>query len=82
MWKLFDRSSPRIPSPEECLPGRAEPMPVHGAHAALGSSLTPPWPAGSEVAMFGLGCFWGAVRKFRPPPGVVSTPVGLSRIPN
>ena len=78
MWKLFDRSSPRIPSPEECLPGRAEPMPVHGAHAALGTALTPPWPAGSEVAMFGLGCFWGAERKFWQLPGVVSTQVGYA----
>ena len=81
MWKLFDRSSPRIPSPEECLPGRAEPMPVDGAHAALGTALTPPWPAGSEVAMFGLGCFWGAERKFWQLPGVVSTQVGYAAMP-
>jgi peptide-methionine (S)-S-oxide reductase len=78
MWKLFDRSSPRIPSPEECLPGRAEPIAVDGAHAALGTALTPPWPAGSEVAMFGLGCFWGAERKFWQLPGVVSTQVGYA----
>jgi peptide-methionine (S)-S-oxide reductase len=78
MWKLFDRSSPRMPSPEECLPGRAEPMPVHGAHTALGSALTPPWPEGSALAMFGLGCFWGAERKFWQLPGVISTQVGYA----
>ncbi len=53
-------------------------MPVDGAHAALGTALTPPWPAGSEVAMFGLGCFWGAERKFWQLPGVVSTQVGYA----
>ncbi len=78
MWKFLDRSSPRLPAPEECLPGRTEPMPVEGAHAALGGPLTPPWPAGSEVAMFGLGCFWGAERKFWQLPGGVSTQVGYA----
>jgi len=53
-------------------------MAVEGAHAALGSALTAPWPAGSALAMFGLGCFWGAERKFWQLPGVISTQVGYA----
>lgn len=78
MWKFLDRFSQRVPPPEECLPGRAEPLAVEGAHAALGSALTPPWPAGSALAMFGMGCFWGAERKFWQLPGVISTQVGYA----
>jgi peptide-methionine (S)-S-oxide reductase len=60
----------------EALAGREEPMPVPSNHEVLGSSLTPPYPAGTEVAEFALGCFWGAEKTFWQLPGVVSTAVG------
>ena len=60
------------------LPGRAARMPVPPAHFVLGTSLAPPFPAGIEQAMFGLGCFWGAERKFWQLPGVHSTAVGYA----
>lgn len=63
-------------TPERALPGRAEPMVVPDRHTVLGAALTPPYPAGTEVAEFALGCFWGAERVFWRTPGVVSTAVG------
>src|SRR6476660_2811290 len=65
-----------IPSKAEALPGRAEPMPVPEKHFVNGHRLTPPFPAGLELAMFALGCFWGAERKFWQLNGVYSTAVG------
>ncbi|WP_101786328.1 peptide-methionine (S)-S-oxide reductase MsrA [Nonomuraea indica] len=62
--------------PEEALPGRDETMPVPARHAVLDAPLAPPYPAGTEIADFGLGCFWGAERTFWQTPGVVSTAVG------
>lgn len=62
--------------PEEALPGRDEAMPVPARHAVLDAPLAPPYPAGTEIADFGLGCFWGAERTFWQTPGVVSTAVG------
>jgi peptide-methionine (S)-S-oxide reductase len=59
----------------EALAGREVPMPVPSKHEVLGSSLQPPYPAGTEVAEFALGCFWGAEKSFWQP-GVVSTAVG------
>ena len=78
MWPFVDPRKLTIPTAAEALPGRDTPMPVSGAHAALGSPLVPPWPAGSAVAMFGMGCFWGAERKFWQVPGVISTQVGYA----
>jgi peptide-methionine (S)-S-oxide reductase len=63
---------------ETALPGRAEAMPVAPKHAVLGTPLAPPFPAGMELAMFGLGCFWGAERKFWKTKGVYSTSVGYA----
>jgi peptide-methionine (S)-S-oxide reductase len=60
----------------EALPGREAPVVVPPEHEVLGSSLTPPYPAGTEVAEFALGCFWGAEKTFWNTPGVVSTAVG------
>jgi peptide-methionine (S)-S-oxide reductase len=67
-----------LPSPEEALPGRAERMRVPAAHFVNGAPLEPPFPDGAELALFGLGCFWGAERKFWQTPGVVSTSVGYA----
>ncbi|WP_247215021.1 peptide-methionine (S)-S-oxide reductase MsrA [Synechococcus sp. C9] len=67
-----------LPQPEEALPGRPTPMPVPENHYVNGSRLTPPFPEGMELAMFGMGCFWGAERKFWQMPGVYSTAVGYA----
>jgi peptide-methionine (S)-S-oxide reductase len=72
------RKKLEIPSRDEALPGRATPMPVPDKHYVLDTPLKPPFPAGLEVAMFGLGCFWGAERKFWQQDGVYSTSVGYA----
>ena len=76
----MDRFSftPRLLTREEALPGRTEPMPVARAHAVLGTPLAPPYPEGLELALFGMGCFWGAERKFWQLDGVSSTAVGYA----
>ena len=74
---LFSLKS-TLPAPDEALPGRQERMPVPKAHFVNGAPLEPPFPAGTELALFGLGCFWGAERKFWQTPGVVSTSVGYA----
>ena len=68
----------RMPEPAEALYGRPEPMPVPARHAVLDAPLVPPFPAGTREAMFGMGCFWGAERRFWQIPGVVSTAVGYA----
>ncbi len=68
----------RMPTPGEALPGRATPMPVPEFHHVSGARLAAPYPPGTEVALFGLGCFWGAERKFWQIPGVVVTAVGYA----
>ena len=68
----------RLPRPEQALPGRDTAMPVPDAHAVNGARLMPPFPAGLEQAVFGMGCFWGAERKFWQAPGVYSTAVGYA----
>src|ERR1041385_5613385 len=68
----------RMPQPEQSLPGRTEPMPVSDAHFVNGNRLTPPLPAGLEQGVFGMGCFWGAERKFWEARGVYSTAVGYA----
>lgn len=67
-----------MPTPEQALPGRAQKMPVPGQHYVNGNSLKPPFPEGMETAMFGMGCFWGAERKFWQLEGVYSTAVGYA----
>jgi len=67
-----------MPSPGEALPGRTEKMAVPAKHFVNGAPLQPPFPAGSELATFGLGCFWGAEKKFWEQPGVISTAVGYA----
>ena len=68
----------RMPSAADALPGRAARMPVPDTHFVNGHRLQPPFPAGLETAMFGLGCFWGAEKKFWQVPGVYSTAVGYA----
>ncbi|MDA0674531.1 MAG: peptide-methionine (S)-S-oxide reductase MsrA [Cyanobacteria bacterium] len=67
-----------LPSPSEALPGRSEAMAVPKRHYVNGNDITPPFPAGMELAVFGLGCFWGAERKFWQTEGVYSTAVGYA----
>ena len=68
----------RMPSRDEALPGRSEAMPVPAAHFVNGHRLQPPFPAGLQLAMFGMGCFWGAERQFWQHSGVYSTAVGYA----
>ena len=63
---------------EDALAGRAERMPVAPKHLVLGTPMTPPFPQGHDTAVFGLGCFWGAERKFWQVKGVYSTAVGYA----
>lgn len=67
-----------LPSPEQALPGRSESMPVPAQHYVNGNPLKPPYPTGMEMAMFGMGCFWGAERKFWQLDGVFTTAVGYA----
>ena len=67
-----------IPSKTEALPGRADRMPVPDAHFVNQHRLTPPFPEGLQRALFGMGCFWGAEKKFWSVPGVYSTAVGYA----
>ena len=67
-----------LPAANEALPGRSEAMPVPEAHFVNGHPLKPPYPAGMQTAMFGLGCFWGAERKFWQAPGVYVTASGYA----
>jgi peptide-methionine (S)-S-oxide reductase len=67
-----------LPSPDQALPGRAESMPVPPQHFVNGHPLKPPFPDGLEKVVFGLGCFWGAERKFWQQPGVYTTAAGYA----
>ena len=67
-----------MPTPDQALPGRATPMPVPERHRVLGHPLRGPFPAGLQQAVFGMGCFWGAERRFWQLPGVWTTAVGYA----
>ena len=76
---LFAKKNASMVSPEQALPGRTDQtMPVPAQHHALGTPLVGPWPNGFETAIFGMGCFWGAERKFWQTDGVYSTAVGYA----
>jgi peptide-methionine (S)-S-oxide reductase len=67
-----------VPSADDSLPGRDAEIRVPATHFVNGASLKPPWPEGTETAIFGMGCFWGAERDFWEIPGVISTAVGYA----
>ena len=76
---LFMRKTTALPSATDALPGRAQAIPTATTHFVNGSKLQPPYPAGLEQAVFGLGCFWGAERKFwELGEGIFATAVGYA----
>ena len=76
---MFDYSDKaQMVSPEQALPGRAEPLIVNNRHLATGHPLKAPFPGGMQKIIFGMGCFWGAERLFWMQPGVYSTAVGYA----
>ena len=74
---IFGKSKLRMPEPDQALPGRNEAMPVPARHLVTGAPLVGPFP-GKATAIFGMGCFWGAERKFWQAPGVYTTAVGYA----
>jgi peptide-methionine (S)-S-oxide reductase len=78
---MFSKKPLSIPSKADALPGRADRMPVPDAHFVNKHRLTPPFADGLERALFGMGCFWGAEKKFWQQPGVYSTAVGYAAGP-
>jgi peptide-methionine (S)-S-oxide reductase len=76
---FFSRKKLQVPTAAEALPGRAEPIPTAVKHCVNGRDLAPPYPDGLERIMFGMGCFWGAERRFwQAGEGVYVTAVGYS----
>jgi len=78
MFASLSGRKARMITRQEALPGRATPMPVPAAHVVNGRPMTPPYPEGLEIAEFGLGCFWGAERRFWQTPGVWVTAAGYA----
>ena len=76
MWPFTDSRKLRVPSPDQALPGRPTPIPTSERHVVNGASLKGPYPEGSQIADFGMGCFWGAEKVFWSVPGVIVTAVG------
>jgi peptide-methionine (S)-S-oxide reductase len=75
---MWSSAKSKLPAPGEALPGRAERMAVPARHFVNSAPLEGPWPAGMQLATFGMGCFWGAERKFWEREGVFSTAVGYA----
>ena len=73
---IFGSHKTQMITAEDALPGRGNAIPVPDRHEVLGGPLRPPYPAGTQVAEFALGCFWGAEKNYWQTPGVVSTAVG------
>lgn len=77
-WFNSQQHKLTMPTSEQALPGRAQKIAVPAKHFVSGAPLTPPFPDGMEQAVFGLGCFWGAERRFWQQPGVYTTAVGYA----
>src|SRR4051812_50069752 len=75
---LFFRKKTKMTDAESALPGRDSELQVPERHFVLDTPLKPPFPAGMQTAVFGMGCFWGAERKFWEADGVYSTAVGYA----
>ncbi|HET9442545.1 MAG TPA: peptide-methionine (S)-S-oxide reductase, partial [Acidimicrobiales bacterium] len=75
---MFGRRTIEMPTPEAALPGRPQAMAVPERHVVTGAPLRPPFPEGLEQAVFAMGCFWGAERKFWELDGVYTTAVGYA----
>jgi peptide-methionine (S)-S-oxide reductase len=75
---LFTKHKTTMPTPEDALPGRPEPIAGLGHHLVLGTPIVPPFPDGLETIVVGMGCFWGAERLFWQAPGVYTTAVGYA----
>ena len=75
---IFNRGKQQMPTPEAALAGRSTPLTVPERHFVNGERIVPPYPDGSELAMFAAGCFWGVEKTFWNVPGVVSTAVGYA----
>ena len=78
MRSFFSRDKSQMPRRQDALPGRAEPIQVSERHAVHGRRMVPPFPPDTERVLFGMGCFWGAERKFWVEDGVFSTAVGYA----
>ncbi len=77
IFEMFGRKA-KMPAQEDALPGRSQPIRVSSVHHVNGHATVPPWPPMMRLAMFGMGCFWGAERKMWQAPGVFSTQVGYA----
>src|SRR5690606_4214290 len=77
-YRAMSAHSLSMPTPDQALPGRGTPMPVPERHRVLGNPLRGPFPDGLQQAAFGMGCFWGAERRFWQQPGVWTTAAGYA----
>jgi peptide-methionine (S)-S-oxide reductase len=77
MMRFFSKNE-QIPAPHEALPGRSEAIHISADHFVLHTKMTPPYPENMQQALFGLGCFWGAERKFWQLHGIYTTAVGYA----
>ncbi len=75
---MFHSKKLNLPTPSDALPGRDQPMPIDNKHVVSGNPIAPPMPAHIEQALFGMGCFWGAERRFWQYPNIYSTAVGYT----
>jgi len=78
MFEFLSRREPELPTAVDALPGRDTPIVTPGEHFVLGTPIGPPFPAGTEQAIVGMGCFWGAEKVFWQLPGVYTTAVGYA----